>query len=105
MATSPYDSVAHPPDAGLHPAGSLRDQRLADLHGRLSLALVRAKAAGAFVDPHLLIEMGDVVGEVLKLVGERPGRQYGCWETAHKGQASEPPRGESGPAGAGGLDP
>jgi hypothetical protein len=56
-------------------------QHLADVHRRLSLALDRANAFGAFVDPRFLIELRDVVGEVLELIGDHPGCRHGCKES------------------------
>lgn len=58
--------------------GSDKTDRLADVHGRLSIAMDHATAFGAFVDPRVLVELRDVVGEVLELVGERPGCRHAC---------------------------
>ena len=65
-------------------------RRLEEVHGRLSLALDRATAFGAFVDPRVLAELRDVVGEVLELVGDRPGCRYACRDRGFHCPISEP---------------
>jgi hypothetical protein len=65
-------------------------QRLAEVHDRLSLALDRARTFGAFVDPHVLVELRDVVGEVLELMGDRPGCRYACRDRGFQCPISEP---------------
>jgi hypothetical protein len=65
-------------------------QRLAEVHGRLSLALDRASTFGAFVDSRVLVELRDVVGEVLELVGDRPGCRYRCRDRGFHCPISEP---------------
>jgi hypothetical protein len=65
-------------------------QRLAEVHGRLSAAMDNANTFGAFVDPRLLVELRDVVGEVLELVGDRPGCRYACRDRGFHCPISEP---------------
>lgn len=66
MATRSPASLAHPPDAGPGPAWASKEEHLADVHRRLSQGLDRAAVFGAFVDPRLLVELRDVVGDVLR---------------------------------------
>ena len=49
-----------------------------------------ATAFGAFVDPRLLVELRDVVGEVLELIGDRPGCRYACRDRGFHCPVSEP---------------
>jgi hypothetical protein len=81
MATSPNESLAHPPGSEHPPPTHARDERLADVHERLSLALDRANAFGAFVDPRFLVELSEVVGVVLELIEDRQGCPRGYRET------------------------
>jgi len=67
-----------------------RTQRLAQVHGRLTTAMDNANTFGAFVDPRVLVELRDVVGEVLELVGDRPGCRHGCRERGFHCPVSEP---------------
>jgi hypothetical protein len=90
MATHPSVSLAHRPGDRPGPARGSTEQHLADVHRRLSEALDRAIAFGAFVNPRLLVELRDVVGDVLELVGEHPGCRYGCAETPFHCPISEP---------------
>jgi hypothetical protein len=65
-------------------------RRLEEVHSRLSLALDRATAFGAFVDPRVLAELRDVVGEVRELVGDRSGCRYACRDRGFHCPISEP---------------
>ena len=65
-------------------------RRLAEVHGRLSTAMDNATTFGAFVDPRLLVELRDVVGEVLELIGDRPGCRYACRDRGFHCPVSEP---------------
>ena len=73
MATRSPASLAHPPHAGPGPAWTSKEEHLADVHRRLSQALDRATVFGAFVDPRLLVDVRDVVGESSR----RPGSSAG----------------------------
>jgi hypothetical protein len=81
MATSPIKSLAHPPGSEHPPPTHARAERLADVHERLSLAVDRATAFGAFVDPRFLVELREVVSEVLELLGDCRVCDQGCGET------------------------
>ena len=68
-------------------------QRLAEVHGRLSLALDRASTFGAFVDPRVLAELRDVVGEVLELIGDRPTAATAAGTGASSARSASPSSG------------
>jgi hypothetical protein len=90
MATRSPASLAHPPDAGPGSAWASKEKHLADVHRRLSQALDRAAVFGAFVDPRLLVELRDVVGDVLEVTGKQPGCRYGCGPTPFHCPISDP---------------
>src|SRR2546426_9624489 len=81
-----------------------RTRRLAEVHGRLSTAMDNASTFGAFVDPRVLVELRDVVGEVLELIGDRPGCRYACRDRGFHCPISDPLDREVAPAAGVGLD-
>jgi hypothetical protein len=90
MATRSPASLAHPPDVGSGSAWASKEDHLADLHRRLSEALDRADLFSAYVDPRLVVELRDLLGEVLEVTEEQPGCRYGCRATPFHCPVTDP---------------
>lgn len=82
MATSPAVSVPRP--GGASPT-------LAEVNDRLAVALDRASAFEAQVDPRLLLELREVIDEALQLAGVRSGCRHACADQGLHCPAAEPP--------------